>query len=232
MPCEHYQDALVGAAASGSEPQGELRAHLAGCAACRTGFAQEQSLFSSMDEGLRAAANAEVPASLLPRVRALIADEPAPIRSLRVPSFVLAGAAVMVMAFLIARTARHSNIEQTPFNTTSNSTVSSTVTQLPQSQDLSVAPSVTGNSVAHSQVAGTRIPARPGPPAARDSIPEVLVPPDQEALLVNYAEQWRERKRLPLVATNFDATNLSPLEIAPIQISQLDVKLMAEEKAQ
>jgi hypothetical protein len=63
-------------------------------------------------------------------------------------------------------------------------------------------------------------------------MPEVLVPPDQEVLLVNYAAQWRQRKHLPLVAANFDATNLSPLQIAPIQISQLDVKLMAEEQAQ
>jgi len=44
MPCEHYQNALIEAAA-GFEPKGELRAHLAACAACRTAFAQEQSLF-------------------------------------------------------------------------------------------------------------------------------------------------------------------------------------------
>jgi anti-sigma factor RsiW len=58
-----------------------LRAHLAGCVACRTAFAQEQSLFSSMDESLRAAANAEVPASLLARVRGHLADGPLPRRS-------------------------------------------------------------------------------------------------------------------------------------------------------
>jgi len=63
-------------------------------------------------------------------------------------------------------------------------------------------------------------------------MPEVLVPRDQEVLLGSYAEEWSRRKRLPLVAANFDATNLSPLQIAPIQISQLDVKLMAEVQAQ
>ena len=66
-------------------------------------------------------------------------------------------------------------------------------------------------------------------PATRDSMPEVLVPPDQEVLLVSYAEEWNRRKRLPLVAANFDATDLPPLQITPIQISHLDVKLMAEE---
>ena len=232
MPCEHYQNALIEAAATGFEPKGELRAHLAACAACRTAFAQEQSLFFSVDEGLRAVANPEVPASLLPRVRARLADETAPIRSWGFPSFVLAGAAVMVVALLVARTAWHTNIEQPPSNTASNSSIPSAVRQQPQAQNSNVAAAVTGNSGAHPQVAATRIPAHLASRATRDSMPEVLVPPDQEVLLVSYAEQWRQRKRLPLVAANFDLTNLSPLQIAPIQISQLDVKLMAEEQAQ
>jgi len=232
MPCEHYQDALIEAAASGTAPQGELRAHLANCTACRTAFAQEQSLFSSIDTGIRATANAEVPASLLPRVRARVADEPVPIRSWRFPSFVFVGAAAMVVALLVARTAWHTNIEQPPSNSASNSTISSTATQQPQAQNSTAAPPVTGSSVAQPQAAATRIPARAASPAPRDSLPEVLVPRDQEVLLGSYAEEWSRRKRLPLVAANFDATNLSPLQIAPIQISQLDVKLMAEEQAQ
>jgi hypothetical protein len=232
MPCEPYQNALIEAAACRTAPQSELRAHLATCAACRTAFAQEESLFSSIDTGIRATANAEVPTSLLPRVRAGLADEPAPIRSWRFPSFVLAGVAAMVVALLVARTAWHTNIEQPPPNSASNSTTSSTATQQPQNQSSNAAPPVTGNSVAPPQEAATRIPVHPTSLATSDSKPEVLVSPDQEVLLVSYAEQWRQRKRLPLVAANFDATNLSPLQIAPIQISQLDVKLMAEEQAQ
>jgi hypothetical protein len=227
MPCERYQNALIEAAASGVEPQGELRAHLANCAACRTAFSLEQSLFSSMDEGLRAAANPEVPASLLPRVRARLADEPAPIRSRRFPRFVLAGAVAMVVIFLIARAAWHTSVEQPPPNTASDSTTSSRARQEPHA-----ATALTGNSVAHPQDAATGAPGHPASPATRDSMPEVLVAPDQEALLASYAEEWNRRKRLPLVAANLDATNLPLLQIAPIQISQLDVKLMAEEKAQ
>ncbi len=232
MPCEPYQNALIEAAASGTAPQSKLRAHLAACAACRTVFAQEQSLFSSMDEGLRAAANAEVPASLLPRVRARLAEEAAPRRSWGFPSFVLAGAAVLVVTLLVARTARDTHIEQPPSNRASASITSSAARQQPQAQTSNPAPSVSGNSIAHPQVTATRLPARLAFSAAHESMPEILVPPDQEVLLVSYAEQWRERKRLPLIATNFDATNLSPLQIAPIQIVQLDVKLMAEEQAQ
>ena len=232
MPCEHYQDAIIEAAASCTGPEGELRAHLAACASCRTVFAQEQSLFSSMDDGLRSVANPEVPTSLLPRVRALLADEPAPIRSWRFPSFVLAGAAVIVVILLVARTVWHTSIAPPPSNTVSNSTTPSTIRQQPEAQNSSAAQPITENSGAHPHVAATRIPAHPASSAAHESMPEILVSPDQEALLVNYAEQWRQRKRLPLVATNFEATNLPPLQIAPIQIAQLDVKLMAEEQAQ
>jgi anti-sigma factor RsiW len=72
MPCEHFQDALIEAAATRAEPQGEVRVHLQNCAACQAAFEQEQSLFASIDAGVRVVANAEVPPSLMPRVRAAL----------------------------------------------------------------------------------------------------------------------------------------------------------------
>ena len=75
MLCEHYKEALIEAAASGAEPHGDLRAHLDGCAGCRAAFEQEQALFASIDDGLRVTANADVPASLLPRVRAQLSGQ-------------------------------------------------------------------------------------------------------------------------------------------------------------
>ncbi len=102
MPCEHYKDALIEAAATGAEPQGELRAHLDACASCRAALEQEQSLFASIDAGLRASANDEVPVSLLPRVRAAIADSPAATPR-RLPGFAFAAAtAAFVLAVLFA----------------------------------------------------------------------------------------------------------------------------------
>ncbi len=76
MLCKHYKVALIEAAASSAQPQGDLRAHLEACASCRAAFEQEQSLFASIDAGLHVAANAEVPASLLPRVRAVAGCRP------------------------------------------------------------------------------------------------------------------------------------------------------------
>jgi len=72
MPCEHYQDALVVAAASGAAPEGELISHLDTCSSCCVVFAREQFLFAAIDSGLNALANAEVPLSFSPRVRVSI----------------------------------------------------------------------------------------------------------------------------------------------------------------
>jgi negative regulator of sigma E activity len=232
MPCEPYKIALIEAVDSGLEPKGELRAHLTACAACRISFAQEHALFSSIDAGLHVAANAEVPASLLPRVRARLADEPAPHRDWRISSFVLAGATAVIVAILVVRAPWRTSVGQPPSTTLSNSASSVTVKPPQQNQDPLPASPVIRDSISHSRAATTRIPVSPESASKRDAMPEVLVPRDQELLLATYAEQWTQRKRAPLVAANFDATSLSPLQITPIQIAQLDVKLMAEEQAQ
>src|SRR5216684_4414133 len=104
MPCKHYKDALIEAAASGAEPPGELRAHLAGCVDCRAALEQEQALFASIDAGLHVAANAEAPASLLPRVRARLDAEAAPQRRWIQPLiFAAASVALVLTVFLATR---------------------------------------------------------------------------------------------------------------------------------
>jgi anti-sigma factor RsiW len=226
MPCEPYQNALTEAAASGLEPQGELRAHLAACPACRATLSQEQSLFSSIDTGLHAAVNVEVPASLLPRVRTQIAEEPAVTRGW-IPSWLtVAAAAAVLVAFIATRPLWRTGVVPAPVHTASNVSSPAASVLPPQDQNLNAAHRAVTNSVPTIQAAATHNP----PP--RGAMPEVLVPRDQEALLVSYAEQWGQRKRAPLVAANFDSTNLSLLQISPIQIDQLDVKLMTEEHAQ
>jgi len=226
MPCEPYQDALTEAAASGAEPLGELRAHLAACPACRTALAQEQSLFSSIDIGLRAAVNVEMPASLLPCVRHSIAEQPAVTRGWTPSWLTVAAAAAVLIAFIAARPLWRTDVIPAPVHTALNSSSPAPKVLPPEVQNSPAAPPVEIPSVATLRKAATR------KPAPHDAMPEVLVPRDQDALLVSYAEQRSHRKHPPLVAANFDPTNLSLLQIAPIQIDQLDVKLMTEEHAQ
>jgi hypothetical protein len=75
MFCEAYNRSLVDAAASGALSPA-LRGHLAECEACHAAFTQEQSLYAAIDSGLRAAANPEIPSTLLPRVRVALNNEP------------------------------------------------------------------------------------------------------------------------------------------------------------
>jgi hypothetical protein len=232
MPCKYYKDALIESAASGAQPHGDLRAHLAGCVSCRAAFAQEQALFSSIDTGLHVTANAEMPGSLLPRVRARLVEAAAPRRMSTPNWFALAGATAMVVAFVAARAVWHANVERNPSTTSVQTNSPGSV--VPPLQN-SVSPSVplpTKESLPPSRSTAVRNPAQPERPAIRNAMPEVLVLHDQEVLLVSYAEQWRQRKRPRLMAEESDEKALLPLQVAPIQIAQLDVKLLAEEQSQ
>jgi hypothetical protein len=227
MPCQHYKDALIEAAASGAALQGDLRMHLDACADCRSTFEQEQSLFASIDAGLRVTANAEMTASLLPSVRARLDEESTPYRVWRLNWFVLASAAVMVVAFFAARTFWRPSITEKPVETAGKVDAKS-----PQNQNPSVASAAKSNSPSQRQLAiGKKSPALETSVRGKD-MPEVLVPGDQEVLLTEYAEQWRLHKRAPLIAQGFDATVLAPLQVAQIQIDQLDVKLLADDRSQ
>jgi len=227
MPCKHYKNALVEAAASGFHPQGDLRAHLDTCASCRAAFEQEQSLFASIDIGLQVSANAEVPASLLPRVRARLEEASAP-RPIWVPNWlVLASAAVMVVAFIAARSVWSTRVVEKPVETAVK-----TIVQPPQNLDPSVGDPAENNSPSHRELPIAKNPSPHETIVRGKTTPEVVVPRDQELLLAEYAEQWRLHKHAPLVAQDSDGTVLAPLQMDQIQIAELDVKLLAEEKSQ
>ena len=231
MPCEHDKDALIELAASGATPQGELRAHLDGCASCRAALDEEQSLFANIDSGLHATANREVPISLLPRVRAKLDGAAAQLPGWSSGWLALAAAATAVAAlFLTVRI--HSN------NTDSLST--SLVSSLPAAPK--VVPTTHTPSLSTPPERG-KLPHKPSASAARNApprdesasrtlSPEILVPRDQEALLASYAKQWSSRVRAPLVASEVVDAKLEPLKVLPIQITGLDVKPLAEESSQ
>ena len=231
MPCEHYKDSLIEAAASGVALQGHLRAHLAVCADCLSTFEQEQALFASIDAGLRVTANAEMPASLLPRVRARLDEESTPRRVWGTNWLVLASAAVMVVAFFAARIVWRTNIVQRPVETTGRASASQ-VTPLPRNQAPVAAPPMVKDPSQQRLLAIAKAPPVHQTPVSAKAIPEVLVPRDQEVLLAEYAEQWRFHKHAPLVAQSFDAAILAPLQVAQIQIDELDVKLLADDKSE
>jgi hypothetical protein len=232
MPCQHYKDTLIEAAASGAEPLGDLLAHLARCADCRSAFEQEESLFASIDAGLHFAANAEVPASLLPRVRARLDEESFPRSSWITNWLVLASAAVVVVALFAVRAVWRTNVVQKSVEITGNTSVPPQLTSSPKKQSPVVVAPAEKNSSSQRQFAIAKTPPAQETLVSGKTMPEVLVPRDQESLLAEYADQWRLHAHPLVVARDFDATILLPLQVAPIQIDELGVKLLAEEKSQ
>jgi hypothetical protein len=104
MPCEKYQDALIDLAASGAEPVGVVRSHLGGCAPCRTYLKEQQTLLAIVDSGVRQTVNAPVPASLLQRFGARLAQQTAPRQSQSARGMYAGaalGAAAMLVLFLL-----------------------------------------------------------------------------------------------------------------------------------
>jgi len=232
---------LTEAAASGADPanalrsnakMAALRAHFESCASCRAAFAEEQALFTSIDAGLQATANAEVPASLLPRVRAALDEVSSPRFGWTVNWLALGTVAALVLVIFGAYSVRRRNSSENPVSTAANTTSTKAVLPTPLDPISSSNSMANRSSTPHVRTALNKNPAFPETLASRNSLPEVLVPRDQEILLVHYAGEWGLRKRAPLVAKSADDASLAPLEVAPIRIDQLDVKLLAEEKSQ
>jgi hypothetical protein len=232
MPCKHYKNALIEAAASGAKPQGDLRAHLAACDSCRAAFAQELALLSSIDASLHVTVNAEVPASLLPRVRARLDEEADSSRCWTANWFALASAALLVVGFFAARVVWHTNVVQKPVETAGKTNVPPQLTPPPENHNPAVVRPVEKNPLSQRQLAIAKNPLAPETLVSGKTMPEVLVPRDQEILLAEYAAQWRLHARAPLLAQDSDATILALLQVVPIQIAELDVKLLAEEQSQ
>jgi hypothetical protein len=219
MPCEHYKEALVEAAASGLNPQGELRAHLTACPVCRTAFAEEQSLFSSIDTSLHVTANAEVPASLLPRVRTGLQDE-----TLSRKRWILAWAAVaasvaLFIGFLSFRGVRNKTNE---WPIESNQVAGN----LPSVERPA---SPRGNPpTEHVSYASAR---RHGPNQANSSPvpgePRALVPADQPDVIARLLEGLRrgEVKGEVLLADGSDHQS-QDLQIVPLMVAPIDVKAL------
>jgi hypothetical protein len=224
MPCKHYKEALIEAAASGAEPQGDLRAHLAGCADCRAVFQQEQSLFASINVGLHVAANAEVPPSLLPRVRARLDDAIAPRSHWFQPwIFAAASVALALAIFLFARPHRSgpdSQAKQTPQIPASETPVRNARPQIsdPATQIVS---SNSNNSQGRDRSTLLRTVA--------SSQPEVLVPPDEREALARFIVVLQERREVAVaLVTPAMPTKTDSAGVERLQINGLEIKLLEE----
>jgi hypothetical protein len=228
MPCKHYKNALIEAAASGAEPPGDLRAHLAGCADCRVTFEQERSLLASIDAGLQVTANPEVPTSLLPRVRARL-DE-VDTRQLRwfQPLVFAAASIALALAILLFARPPHSNpgiqAKQTPQIPVDEAPGANTAHQSPGPGAQIVSANATNSQ--------TRVRSTLSRPVA-SSQPEVLVPADEGEAFARFVATLQERGdvAVALVTPSSDAKG-EPASLEPLQINRLEVKPLEGTKSE
>ncbi len=224
MPCKHHKNALIEAAASGSHPQGELRAHLDVCLDCRAAFEREQSLFASINTGLHVTANADVPASLLPRVRARLDEEIAPQRRWIQPMiFAAASVALAFVIFVFARPHHPSPGRQ------AKETPQLPVSETPVTDDRHP------NSGSGSQIVSfnrTRVHSTLLRPVA-SSQPEVLVPPDEREAFSRFVAVLDERREVALaLVTPAPLTKDESPSLEPLQINGLEIKPLQERQTE
>lgn len=218
MLCESCRQALSEAAASGEALPREVRLHLAGCNACTAVFAEERELFAAIDSAMGTTVNVEVPASLLPRVRAQIAASPEKaVWRLPVLAFLTA---LLVGVAVLSPLLRRSQVVGRSGN-----------------KDLAVAAAESADrsetTAAAAAADAPEIGALPKPEKTmirRLPVrlqPEVLVSPEEPAGLERYAALLRVRAQQPSqLATGKKDSELAiqPLEIALLALPQLTIE--------
>lgn len=218
MPCEHYKNALIEAAATGAVIQDELRAHLNACASCREAFAHEQSLFAAIDSGLHAATNTEVPISLLPRVRAALDEVAGPQHRWVQPLiFVSASAALVLAIFLMAR----------PHHGTAENIAKQGPVVAPDRVEPAINASPEGPSkdiptvFAHFHAARNSTNLH----SVASSTPEVLVPPNErEAFARLIAALNKPNSVAAALLTHAPEKEAGLVSLEPLQIPDLEIK--------
>jgi hypothetical protein len=228
MPCEHFKNALIEAAANGAEPQGELRAHLNVCLDCRAAFEQEQSLFASIDTGLHVTANPEVPPSLLPRVRARLDEEIAPQRRwIQHLVFATVSVALLFAIFLFARP--HPSRPDNRAKHLPQISVSEPPATNAHNQNSVPGTQILSSNVNNSQRRGRSTLLR----TVASNQPEVLVPPDEREALARFVVVLQEHREVALaLVTPAPQTKDEPASLEPLQIKGLEIKTLEERQTE
>jgi hypothetical protein len=220
--CEDYRTALTGAAAAAVQPSLELRSHLDGCLSCCAAFTEELQLFAAIDSGLRAAANSEVPASLFPRVRVQLNEQPVPRRTW-VPARAAMAAAVALVAVIVF--VRGIGRDTVPINPPANSFAHNVSPAEIQPDPPVVAAIETTSPPAKNKT----VRAAKTAPVVQTKEVAVLVPAGQkqamDALLAGVRQG--QVKADVLLAENSEKT-LEDLQVSPLDISPIEMKPLVD----
>lgn len=236
MPCEKYStrlndwamDAALGALSA--EREAEFRTHIEECASCREAFEHARAVSAAIDRGVESIVAAAPSAHFDSHLRARLAAERRPSRTVQLwPAWapaaaVLAAAALLLFATVLRSTHRTSPRDATPTvasrpqpSATPPSAVA--VNSASQSSPLQSTParSSPARSPRHADAARASV-----QPPARPAEPEVLVEPGQFAAIEAYAEVLKSgridgKKMLAAQQQLENPLEIKPLEFAPLQ---------------
>lgn len=220
MPCENYREALNEAAAADTAPSRELRSHLDVCVSCRAAFTEEQRLFAAIDSGLHATANAEVPASLFPRVRTQLSERALPQHTWIAAAAAIATTAALILLGIFVRQSGRGAALPTPSATSAaDNIVSAGMGVIPPAVASMESKGRSGRVSPTLSVKNVRV-------AGREAV-AVLIPAGQkqaiDALLTGVQKDKIETNVLPFEKPEeaLQELRVSPLEISPIEVKPL-----------
>ena len=210
MNCRAFENDLKDFAAELLPPRREakLRAHLDGCETCRKTLAAERALYDSLSAALRAEMNPPVPPNLTARIRAPEEVASGSTGRRHYLLFTPLAAAALVIVFVVAGRLRHHPDEPPDV--------------LPPSPALvteGLAPKVQPSQARSGSI--RRVTARPRMALKAPGLPEILVPPDEERALMEFARLVQRRQNhVAAVGEPEDGRS----EIALLEVAQLEVK--------
>jgi hypothetical protein len=229
MFCKPCLKSLTVAAASGEQLPHALQQHLGTCESCHAAFAEEQRLFAAIEVGLRSAANAEVPVTLIPRVHVALTNELLPLKPNRIWFFAAApllAAAVLALIYLPSRGSRgpaqitHNASNRAASTTTTAATPSIVNNERPR-----------GVSKVRHDGRTTLIHRR----NADANLVEVIVEPEEAAALLRYEARlrgWSTPKSRTLLARTIELRpGIEPLEIVELEVGDLTIPALAKAEA-
>jgi hypothetical protein len=218
MNCERYRDRLIDGLARGENSLGgEVAGHLRACAECKKFYEAQVHLFGAIDAGVRTMVNETVPVSLLPGMRARVAEAGVPQRSWNFAwGFAAVGvAAVMVIGFGLLRPGPEKAGRVTAGVSAFTQGVREEAPAAPvQSQAAAAAPK-------RRQMEMKRVAV----PEDGEARPEVLVLAEERAAFVRFVSDLPEERDVAVALTRQVAGgNDKAVEIALLRIDELDVK--------
>lgn len=237
MLCEKYKPALIEAATTGAKPAPAVRAHADSCASCAAALAQQRQLVAAIDASLHRQMNAPVPAAMLQRIEAHIAQQPQPKRTPRFAQIFAGAVATLAIAGVV--------LFIVPRHKPQVDNARQIVSQPKQNQEVDRMRLETASSPSQAEAPTTfrtRAPKRTqthvislsSATAASHTEPEVLVPPDDRIAFEHFIADFDGREALAAALTKrvpLQELRLAPLDVPDIQTASLTVSPVKESDA-